>query len=188
MVKIRELEKIKSLRKKLDLTQKQLAKLAGVSQSLIAKIESNRVDPAYSKVIAIFYALEQELSKGDSQKTAKDIMTKQIITATPNDKLNKIMEIMKKYNISQLPVLQNGKCIGSVSENEFIDWITKYGNSLGKVHVNEVMEMSFPTIPPNAKLSTITELLKLYKAILVETKGTPIGIITKADLIKAIKH
>lgn len=188
MVNIYELEKIKSLRRKLNLTQNQLAKLAGVSQSLIAKVESKMVDPAYSKVIAIFHALEHELNKGDRQKSARDIMTKQLITASPRDKLDKLMEIMKKYNISQLPVLQNGKCVGSVSENEFIDWITKYGNKLSTVTVSEVMEAGFPTLPPDAQLSTITELLRLYKAILVEAKGETIGIITKADLIKAIRH
>ncbi|MDO8554616.1 MAG: CBS domain-containing protein [Candidatus Micrarchaeota archaeon] len=187
MINIFELEKIKSLRKKLDLTQKQLAKLAGVSQSLIAKIESNRVDPAYSKVIAIFQALEHELSKGDGAKKAKEIMTKHLLLAKPDDKLDKLMEIMREEGISQLPVIQNGKCIGSLSDGEFVDWLTKYGKNIGKVSAREVMEASFPSIPPEAELGVITELLRFYKAILVEEKGEIKGIITKADLIKTLK-
>ena len=57
-----DVKSIGSLRRKLNLTQKQLAKLSGVSQSLIAKIESNRIDPSYSKVVSIFHALENEMN------------------------------------------------------------------------------------------------------------------------------
>ena len=42
---ITELREIKELRKKFGLTQTDLAELAGVSQSLIAKLESNMIDP-----------------------------------------------------------------------------------------------------------------------------------------------
>lgn len=182
-----DLEKIKSLRKKLNLTQKQLAKLAGVSQSLIAKIESNRIDPAYSKVIAIFQALEHELSKGDNAKKAKEIMTRHLLLAKPDDRLDKLMELMREKGISQLPVIQNGKCIGSISDSEFVDWLTKYGKGIGKISAREVMEGSFPSVPPKAELNIITELLRFYKAILVEEKGEIQGIITKADLIKTLK-
>ncbi|MBI2079314.1 helix-turn-helix domain-containing protein, partial [Candidatus Micrarchaeota archaeon] len=47
-----DVSKLGSLRRKLGITQKELAKLAGVSQSLIAKIEMGKIDPAYSKVLA----------------------------------------------------------------------------------------------------------------------------------------
>ena len=52
-----ELEEIKKIRKKLGMTQTELANRAGVSQSLIAKIESARIDPTYTKTQKIFAAL-----------------------------------------------------------------------------------------------------------------------------------
>ena len=52
-----ELEEIKEIRKKLGLTQSDLAKRAGVSQSLIAKVESGRLDPAYSNAQKLINAL-----------------------------------------------------------------------------------------------------------------------------------
>ncbi len=53
-----ELSEIKHLRKKFGLTQSQLAKLSGVSQSLIAKIEADRIDPTFSKAQKIFEAIK----------------------------------------------------------------------------------------------------------------------------------
>ncbi|MBI2647565.1 helix-turn-helix domain-containing protein, partial [Candidatus Woesearchaeota archaeon] len=62
-----ELVEVKKIRKKLELTQTQLANRAGVSQSLIAKVESGRIDPTYSKTKKIFSALS-ELEKKEEIK------------------------------------------------------------------------------------------------------------------------
>jgi len=53
------LEEIPRKRRELGLTQSKLAILAGVSQSIIAKIESGSVDPSYSVVARILAALER---------------------------------------------------------------------------------------------------------------------------------
>ena len=71
-----ELEEIKEIRKKFGLTQSELAKRAGVSQSLIAKIEANMLDPGYSKTKQIFDALENLTQK--EELTAQQIMQKKM--------------------------------------------------------------------------------------------------------------
>ena len=48
-----EPREIPKLRKQLGVTQAELAGLAGVSQALIAKIESGRIDPSFSKAKAL---------------------------------------------------------------------------------------------------------------------------------------
>jgi len=51
---------LKSLRKKANLTQKELAMKAGVSQALVARIESGSVDPRVSTLIKILTVLSDE--------------------------------------------------------------------------------------------------------------------------------
>ena len=51
---------IRELRKRLRMTQSQLAKRAGLPQSHIAKIESNKVDLRLSTIQKIFHALRGE--------------------------------------------------------------------------------------------------------------------------------
>ena len=58
MVRLPPLEEIERLRKKFGLTQTELAEKASVSQSLIARLEAQSVDPRYSKVASVFEALE----------------------------------------------------------------------------------------------------------------------------------
>jgi len=182
-----DLAQIGKLRRKLGLTQKELAVFSGVSQSLIAKIESGRIDPAYSKVKQIMAALEQERGRKGEKKKAQDIMSGRIISVTPSDSLGKAIGLMKKEGISQIPVFEGDTCVGSLSDNMLVDWMEKYGNRLTHVAAGEAMDEAFPSVPLESDVEAVAGLLRFYKAVLVKKKGKAAGIITKADLIKAIE-
>ncbi len=179
-----ELERIGRLRKQLGMTQKELADLAGVSQSLIAKIESGKIDPAYSKVTQILTALENEQNKG--KKTAQQIMTHTIIAVSPSDTLERAISLMRGKNISQLPVFEGGKCIGSLSDSLIVELVSSHVSKLKAVRVREVMRESFPVIPASSLVDVVSGLLRHYRAVLIEKNGQIAGIITRADLFKAI--
>ena len=55
-----DLSELRILRKKIGLTQSELAKQASVSQSLIAKIESKKIDPSYTNAKKIFETLQKK--------------------------------------------------------------------------------------------------------------------------------
>ncbi len=77
-----DVSEIKAIRKQFGLTQSELAKKSGVSQSLIAKIEAGKVDPSYSKVRQIFNFLEN-LHK-ERELKAGDVMHSSIISIAPD--------------------------------------------------------------------------------------------------------
>ena len=114
-----ELEEIKKIRKKLGMTQTELANRAGVSQSLIAKIESGRIDPTYTKTKKIFAALS-ELEKKEEVK-AEQLMASRIIRVNSSTHIKDAIAKMKKYGISQLPVIDNHKLVGMVSESTILE-------------------------------------------------------------------
>jgi len=62
------LEDIAKRRRQLGLKQSELAKMAGVSQSLIAKLESGTIDSSYTKVKTIFDVLERLEAKTKIQE------------------------------------------------------------------------------------------------------------------------
>lgn len=180
-----EIQKIAKMRKALNLTQKELANISGVSQSLIAKIESGNIDPAYSKVSQILSALE-DLNKKD-KKSAKDILTSPLIFTSPTDSLFDAISLMQEKGLSQLPVFQNGKSVGSLLDSTIVGIIsTHQEKNLKSMSVGEVMKEGFPQVPQSSPVDAIADLLRHYRAILVENNGKIIGIITKADLFKAI--
>ena len=172
-----EIKDIKQLRKNLSLTQKELSDLAGVSQSLIAKIESGLIEPTYSKAMQIFSALENFHKK--DKLTAKDLLNNKIKFISPDDSIKKAAKIMSRYEISQLPVILDDKILGLVSESTLLKHI--FDNK--ELLVEEIMEEIPPIISSKTNIEIISNSLLFYPLVIVQEKGKYIGIITKSDII-----
>ncbi len=177
-----ELSDLKKIRKKLGLTQNQLAKKANVSQSLIAKIESQRIDPSYKNAKKLFETLS--LLDTDNEMTARDIMFEKIYSIKSTDYLRDAIMKMKRHNISQMPVMKNKKVVGYISESVLLDKLLE--GEMQTVKVGEIMESSPPILPPNTSQGVIANLLRHFPFVLIEEKGELIGIVTKADLLKVV--
>jgi len=96
---------------------------------------------------------------------------------------------MMEHGFSQLPVFENGKCVGCVSEKTILSQITAARNpsEVSQKLVEEIMEGAPPQIDENAPFPLVSSLLHFYPAVLVTKKGEVVGIITKADLFKVIR-
>jgi len=183
-----EIKEIKKRRKLLELNQKQLAVLAGVSQSLIAKIESDKIrHPSYDNVKKIFDALDQE--NGKITKKAKDIHNTTIDFANTSDTITKVAQIMNKHGYSQLPIHdERNEIVGSISEEAIRNYMAKGDKpkELPKMQAGDLMTAAFPQIDENYPVDTILSLLRYSQAILTTRKGKVAGIITKSDLFKLL--
>ncbi len=180
------LEKIARKRKMLGLTQKKLADLSGVSQSLIAKLESGKTDPSYTKVKAIIDVLNQLEMKMEVH--AREIVHSKVISVQKSDKVSKAVHLMMEHGYSQLPVFDGEHAVGSISEKTILSQVSA-GRDLSQISVlfvEEVMNEAFPQVGEDAPLSLISGLLQVYPAVLVSKKGKVTGIVTKADLLKML--
>ncbi len=176
------LEEVKRRRLALGLTQAELAEKADVSQSLVAKIENGKTDPVYSKLKSIFDTLEKlELSE---TKTARDVMSTQVYSVTPSSKMKEVFGLMKSHNISQVPVLQRGRCVGSVTERTILSSFSegKKAEEMLDKPVSDFMGPPFPLLESDASTQAVSNLLSVYSAVLVTEGGRIMGIITRADL------
>lgn len=169
---------LKKLRLEAGLTQRQLAKLVGISQAHIAKIENEKVDPRLSTVNKIL----EVLTSGEKRK-CREIMTENVIFASPNDRVLEVSKIMMKNAISQLPVIENGIVIGTVTEESII---RNLSSTVAERKVEEIMEPPLPMIPENASINVAKSLLEESPAVLVVKKGKVKGIITRSDLLKIV--
>ena len=173
-----------SLRKKMGLTQRQLASKCGLSFAWIYQVESGKIeDPSYSKLkkIADYY----ELQKKNVGWTAGDICNDNIVRAEIGQSLQKTNEKMISKGISQIPVFENNGCVGMLTDKRIGSF---FGLDKSKIPINQ--KMLEPT-PPIVDLSTPDKVLKtlldFFDSILVEKKGKIYAIIVMQDLNKLSK-
>ena len=178
-----DMNEIKARRVSAGLTQSRLAELSGVSQSLIAKIESGNIEPSYQRAKRLFDCLTR--LKTGKEKQAKDVMTRPVRFVKADESLKKAIKALESHGLSQLPVLGGGKQVGSISEKSILAKINSTpGIDVEKTRAEEAMEEALPTIQPNTPISVISQLLNFNAAILVVEKGKSTGIITKSNLLE----
>jgi Predicted transcriptional regulator with C-terminal CBS domains len=180
-----ELADIKKLRKALGLSQRELAKLSGLSQSYIAKVEKGHIDPSYSNVQKIFKALEDVRSL--NVKVAAEIMTRDLKYVKIGSRVIDAIKIMQDNSISQVPVLtEDGKVVGMISESNLVQHMLK-GKDIKKIQeskVDEFMDPPYPIVDESTPINLIMAILTFYNAVLVSHQGKVIGIITRSDILK----
>ena len=173
-------------RKSSMLTQKKLASLSGVTQSMIAKIERGTINPSYLKTKAIFDTLEGLEIRNELR--AKDLSHPKIVRIQARDTVAKGVRVMRETGFSQLPVFEGEKPVGSLTEKVILQKLVSAQNpgEISKHHVESIMDEAFPTVTEDTPLSMISTLLGYQSAVLLAKKGHIVGIITKADLLKVI--
>jgi predicted transcriptional regulator len=175
------LDEIKKLRRKFHLNQKELATRAGVSQSLIAKIEAGKIDPSFTRAQQIFQALEQ--LRNQEEVKAKQLMNEKVFFTKRQEAIKEVIKTMKTKGISQMPVQEKGRIVGVISEGLILNKIAESPQKVSSLRVDEVMEEAPPIVSLATGLRALLELLREYPIVLVAEKGEIKGIISKTDVL-----
>ncbi|MEM0448804.1 MAG: CBS domain-containing protein [Methanomassiliicoccales archaeon] len=192
-----DLDKIRQMRKRLNLSQRELAALAGVSQSLIAKIERGSIDPSYSNVRKILAAFEEALRrrkiegmKMGAQLTVGDLATRGVITVRPDQTLAECVDKMMRGRFTQLPVMDGDKVVGGITDDRIRDYTIEETRNNRKTYdavmqtkVEEVMTDPFPILSEETPIELASVHLQREEAVLVSKKGQIVGILTSADFL-----
>jgi predicted transcriptional regulator len=177
-------EELKARREMLGLRQTELASQAGISQSMVARIEAGSVDPRVSTLARIVHVLN---AAGKPRMTAFQAMHSPVISVAPGELITRAVEIMDQKNISQLPVITAGIPVGCISESAIVSAIDEGSKGRNQsIEVKQFMEPGFPTVPPDMDIETVVKILQKHHAVLVMEEGKVLGVITKHDLLSLI--
>jgi cystathionine beta-synthase len=124
-------------------------------------------------------------------KTFKDIVSgrgaKRLITATPQNTVGEAFELMQKYHIENLPVVEDGQPIGAISESGLFSRVMTDGSDIKGRPVTEVLEKPYPVVSFDTPLERLSSLInKENGAVLARDESGDYHIVTKYDLIHAL--
>ena len=132
------------------------------------------------------------LDKG-SMYTAGEILDlkhpkPQLVTLRADQTLAEAIQIMREQLISQIPVTDGGKLIGSVNESRVLDTILD-DPTMKDAPVTHAMSDSLPFVLPTTRIDVISKLItKDNPAVLVQGDGGELDILTQYDLISALTY
>jgi acetoin utilization protein AcuB len=128
----------------------------------------------------------------------RDWMSKNVITLDVTDTLQQAINISLDHHVSILPVLEDGRLVGIVTDRDLkraspsdaalLD-IQQILYHLSRLEVGAIMSRYPITVPPDCTIEETAEILKENKisgAPVVDSDGKIVGIITKNDLFKAM--
>lgn len=138
-----------------------------------------------------------------------EIMTKTIYTASPDDSIKKIVELIYGYRISGVPVVNSeGELVGIISEKDILKAIyPTYGefhedlfrnmdfeemekryNDVTNLKALDLMTKDVISVSPDApalKVASLMLLEKIRRVLVVENKKL-VGIVSQGDIHQAI--
>ena len=122
----------------------------------------------------------------------KDVMSSDVITVDKDVNLREVLKLMKKHDITKIPVLEDKKLIGVVTDNIIavkLGSIRKKGVPASRLHASSVTDKVFETVSPD------TDIIKILKKVgepgptmlNVTVNDHLVGVVTKADLLPLVK-
>jgi cystathionine beta-synthase len=123
-------------------------------------------------------------------KTFKDLVggrgTKRLVTINSQQKVAEVIELMKKYDIENVPVMNGDGIIGSLSESGLFKKILS-NPEIKNEQVESVMENPYPLVPFDTPVERLSHLIsKETGAVLSKDDSGNYHIVTKYDIIQSL--
>ncbi len=110
----------------------------------------------------------------------------ELVTVAPTTSVRTALSTLSAHGVSQLPVVLEGACVGSLAEGELMARVLEDPELLD-VPVADVMSAPYPVVEGHLPLEGLTGLLRRSnQAVLVQRDGRLAGIATRYDLVRSL--
>jgi cystathionine beta-synthase len=118
----------------------------------------------------------------------------ELVTIESHQKVGEAIDLMRRYSISQLPVLRRdgadslADVVGSIRERGLLDRVFRSQDALAE-EVAAAMEPPLPAVEIDESVDTVfADLSAGNPAVVVARSGKPVGVLTRADLLEYLAH
>ena len=145
-----------------------------------------------SKVYNDYWMLDHGFIKRETHGDLRDLISRRhkehaVATVNADETVNAAYQRMKLYDVSQLPVLKDGKIVGIVTEEDIL--LDVYENPEHfRQPVTEVMESKLVTVPPSAPVGKLKEIFERGMVAIVVDGDEFLGLITRIDLLNWLRR
>jgi cystathionine beta-synthase len=125
----------------------------------------------------------QRITAGLISETKNSGAPRELISVGPEETLSDALAKMNEAGVTQIPVLEEHRSVGSLRESRILAKLLGNRDLLNS-NVADVMEQSFPIVQIDASLDMVKAELQKAPAVLIEDFKRITGIITRSDVLE----
>jgi cystathionine beta-synthase len=145
-----------------------------------------------SKVYNDYWMIDQGFVERETYGDLRDLIARRhkehaVATVNADETVLAAHQRMKLYDVSQLPVLKDGKIVGIVDEEDILMEVVDNPGHF-REPVTEAMESHLVTVPPSASIAQLLEIFKRGLVAIVVDGDEFLGLITRIDLLNWLRR
>jgi cystathionine beta-synthase len=145
-----------------------------------------------SKMFNDFWMQDQGFLRGARRGDLRDLVARRheegaVVTAAPTDTLLAAYSRMKLYDLSQLPVLENGHIVGMLDESDVLLAVCRDEAAFGRP-ARDVMTSRLTTVTPDAPVESLLPIFDRGLVAIVCEGERFLGLITRLDVINFLRR
>jgi CBS domain-containing protein len=164
----------------------------------VAPVVTSAQDKTYKGVVGLESFIEPLINNNPEKfvKEVSEIMTKNVVSCSPDDEIDNIWRLMQEKRFAGLPVAKNGKLIGIVTMKDLLEsgaslptFESQKGRHRASSKVSSVMKTEVIAMEPQTKVIKVAKVMisKNVGRIPVKDKdGKLIGIVDREDVAKIL--
>lgn len=127
----------------------------------------------------------------DTELKIKDLIgmkaDKTFFSVSINDTVRQAFNTMKEHDLSQMPVMENGNMVGSITETEVLKFLLENPLQHSEKTVKSVMGKPFPVVEEDLPFRQLGKYLnKEIQAVVAKDKAGRLHVLTQYDVIRAV--
>jgi cystathionine beta-synthase len=146
----------------------------------------------FSKMYSDYWMIDQGYIKRPQTGDIRDLLTRRyeegsLITVSPDDSLLAAFQRMRLADVSQVPVIEDGQCVGILDESDVLFAVQGHESRFRRP-VRTAMTSRLETIPASGTLEDVVRILDRGMVALVIEDEKFLGLITRSDLLAHLRR
>lgn len=114
----------------------------------------------------------------------RDVMTKSIVTVSPDTTIKEVAQLMQQHNVGAIPVVDNNGLTGIVTDRDLVVRNIASGKDPFSTPVRDVMTTQVTTVTPDEDVKSITKLMasRQIRRIPVVENQQLVGMVSLGDI------
>ncbi|NWF86968.1 CBS domain-containing protein [Candidatus Bathyarchaeota archaeon] len=163
-----------------------------------APVVSNSNEKIYTGVLGLEHFIEQLIKTNPEKflKEVSEVMTKNVLSCSPDDEVDNIWRLMRERRLAGLPVTKNGKLVGIVTQKDLLESgaiMPTFESSKGRFRdsskILSVMETNTLAVKLPVKIIKVAKLMvskNIGRVPVIDEDGKLIGIVDREDVARLL--